>query len=258
MKTIWVTSVGASQDPVKQLMSQVKTYGLEVQGHFWKDDVKKMAWMAARDSLIDQKISMWGILGSDDELRAPDTLYGLSLLAITVQARRGLHFPVMILQTRKDLISSEQLSTPLKGADAMLASDSGLGAKLVARIHKPPKPISSEYHLDIYGNEQIGQWFEVRPADSSWPGAMFGVAGADITFHAVGPAGSLPSKTVLNYPMQGLKLEMGDKEYTAWAAQNKLDAKTSYFVKVEGYPEAIVFGPYSTEQEADVFVVRLK
>jgi len=258
MKTIWVTSLGASQDPVKQLMSQMKPYGLEVQGHFWKDDLKKMTWMAARDNLVDQKISMWGILGSNDELRAPDTLYGLSLLAITVQARRGLHFPVMILQTRKDLISSEQLSTPLKGADAMLASDSGLGAKLVARIHKPPKPISSEYHLDIYGNEQIGQWFEVRPADSSWPGAMFGVAGADITFHAVGPAGSLPSKTVLHYPMQGLKLEMGDKEYTAWAAQNKLDAKTSYFVKVEGYPEAIVFGPYSTEQEADVFVVRLK
>jgi len=258
MKAIWVTSLGASQDPVKQLMSQMKPYGLEVQGHFWKDDLKKMAWMAARESLVDSKVSMWGILGSDDELRAPDTLYGLSLLAITVQARRGLHFPVMILQTRGKPISSEQLSTPLKGADVMLASESGLGAKLVARIHKPPKPISPEYHLDIYGNEQIGQWFEVRPAQGSWPGVMFGVTGAEITFHAVGPTGSLPRKTVLNYPMQGLKLEMGGKEYLAWAAQNELHAETSYFVKVEGYPEAIVFGPYSTEEAADVFVVGLK
>jgi hypothetical protein len=258
MKAIWVTSLGASQDPVKQLMSQMKTYGLEVQGHFWKDDLKKMAWMAARDSMVDAKVSMWGILGSDEELRSPDTLYGLSLLAVTVQARRGLHFPIIILQTRGKLISSEHLSTPLKGADVMLVSDSGIGAKLVARIHKPPKPISSEYHLDIYGNEQIGQWFEVGPAQGSWPGVMFGVVGAEISFHAVGPTGSLPSKTVLNYPMQGLKLEMGGKEYLAWAAQNDLNPETSYFVKVEGYPASIVFGPYSTEREADVFVVRLK
>jgi hypothetical protein len=258
MKAIWVTSLGASQDPVKQLMSQMKTYGLEVQGHFWKDDLAKMAWMAVRESLVDSKISLWGILGSDDELFAPDTLYGLSLLGITVQARRGLHFPITILQTRGDLISSEQLSTPLKGTDVILASDSGLGAKLAARVHKPPKPISPEYQLDIYGNEQIGQWFEVRPAQASWPGVMFGVAGGEIAFHAVGPAGSLPHKTVLNYPMEGLKLEMGGKEYLAWAAQNELNAETSYFVKVKGYPESIVFGPYSTEQEADVFVVGLK
>jgi len=87
---------------------------------------------------------------------------------------------------------------------------------------------------------------------------MFGVTGAEITFHAVGPAGSLPSKTTLNYPMQGLKLEMGDKEYTAWAAQNELNAETSYFVKVEGYPESILFGPFSPEAEADVLIVRLK
>jgi hypothetical protein len=258
MKTVWLTSIGSSQDPVKQLRSQMKTYGLEVQGHFWKDDLKRMTWMAARESLIDEKISMWGILGSDDALLAPDTLYGLSLLAITLQAQRGLHFPIMILQTQGELVSSEQLSTPLKGADVLSVSGGGIGAKLVAKLHAPPKPLSPEYHLDIYGNEQVGQWFEVRPAQSSWSGVMFGVVDAEIAFHAVGPAGSLPSKTVLNYPMQGLKLQMGDKEYLAWAAQNQLNPETSYFVKVEGYPDSIVFGPYSTEEAADVFVVRLK
>ena len=258
MKTIWVTSLASSPDPAKQLMSQMKTYGLEIQGHFWKNDLKKMAWMAGRESLVDPKISMWAILGSDEELRAPDTLYGLSLLAITVQAQRGLHFPITILQSRGEPISADQLSTPLKGTDVMSASDSGLGAKLVARIHKSPKPISPEYHLDIYGTEQIGQWFEVRPAQASWPGGMFGVTGAEITFHAVGPAGSLPPKTVLNYPMQGLKLKMGGKEYLAWAAQNELNTETSYFVKVEGHPDSILFGPYSTEDAADLFLIRLK
>ena len=60
MKTIWLTSLGSSQDAVKKLMSQMKTYGLEVKGHFWKDDLKKVAWMAARDDLADSKVSFWG------------------------------------------------------------------------------------------------------------------------------------------------------------------------------------------------------
>jgi hypothetical protein len=37
-----------------------------------------------------------------------------------------------------------------------------------------------------------------------------------------------------------------------------LDNETSYFVKVEGFPESIVFGAYSAEEAAEVFVVRLK
>ena len=39
MKKIWLTSLGASEDLVKKLISQMKTYGLEVNGHFWKDDL---------------------------------------------------------------------------------------------------------------------------------------------------------------------------------------------------------------------------
>jgi hypothetical protein len=258
MKTIWLTSLGSSQDAVKKLMSQMKTYGLEVKGHFWKDDLKKVAWMAARDNLADSKVSFWVILGSDDELLNPDIRYGLSLLAITTQAKRGLHFPVIILQTQGDLISTDQLTTPLKSAEILSASDPGLGAKLVARAHMTPKKISYEYHIDIYGNETIGQWFEIRPVSSTWPGAMLGVDGGEIAFHAVGPWGKLPTKSVLNYPMEGLKLDLGEKEYIAWAAQNELDSETSYFVKVDGFPESILFGPYSTEEAADVYVISLK
>lgn len=258
MKTIWLTSLESSKDAVNKLMSQMRTYGLEIDGHFWKDDLKNMAWMAARDNLADSKVSFWVILGSDDELLNSDIRYGLSLLAITTQAKRGLHFPVIILQTHGDLISTDQLTMPLKGAEILSASDPGLGAKLVAKAHMTPKKMSYEYHIDIYGNEQIGQWFEIRPLDATWPGAMFGVDDGEIAFHAVGPLGKLPTKSVLNYPMEGLKLDLGEKEYTAWAAQNELNPETSYFVKVDGFPKSILFGPYSTEEAADVFVIDLK
>ena len=120
------------------------------------------------------------------------------------------------------------------------------------------KEIALAYRLDVYGNPQTGQWLEVGPTDASWNGALLGVAGAEIAFHAVGPNGSLPSKSVLNYPMEGLKLNLGDKEYVAWAVQNELDDETSYFTKIDGFPESVLFGPYSSEDETEVHVVQLK
>ena len=258
MKKIWVTSLGSSEDPAKKLISPMKNYGLEINGHFWKDDLEKMAWIGAKNELIEPKIFLWGILGSAEDLLNPTLRYGLSLLAITVQAQRGFDFPIVILQTEGDLVSSEKLTTPLAGVDVFSATDPELGAKMVAKVYKPRKKMSSEYRLDIHGHEQIGQWFEVGSISESWPGSMFGVEGAKIAFHAVGPKGKLPSKSVLEYAMKGLKLNLGDKEYETWAVQNEMDAQTSYFVKVEGFPESIVFGPYSTEEATDVYSVKLK
>jgi hypothetical protein len=131
-------------------MAQMKSYGLEVKGHFWKDDLPKAAWMAAREDLIDPQISLWAILASDEQLMAADTLYGLSLLTIAVQAKRGLNFPIMLFQTQGTLVSVDQLSTPLKGLEVISVSDSGFGAKVVAKVHGSPRAVSSEYHQDIY------------------------------------------------------------------------------------------------------------
>ena len=182
------------------------------------------------------------------------------MLAIIARAKRDFNFPVVILQTHGSLLSADQLPTPLKGADIFLSSDSGLGAKLVAKAHQTSKQTSHEYFIDIYGNEQIGQWFEIRPFSSTWSGAMFGVYGGIIAFHGVGPAGKLPNKSVLNHPMKGLQLSLREKEYIAWAVQNELNAETSYFVKIDGFPESILFGPFPTEEadEADVHVIELK
>lgn len=259
MKKVWLTSMVSSEEEVKKLMAQLKTYGLEVHGHFWEDDLEKVVWMKVREQLVDSNVALWAILASDQDLQTPALRYGLSMLAITAQAQRGLDFPIVLLQTEGEPISPETLTTPLKGVDVLSSSGATLGAKLVAKAHSTSKEEeSSGYRLDLYGNEQIGQWFEVGPTNTSWPGGMFAVSDAEIAFHAVGPKGSLPSKSVLNYPLEGMKLNLGEKEYTAWAAQNELDPKTSYFVKVKGFPESILFGPYTSEEDAEVFVVALK
>ncbi len=258
MKKIWLSSLVRSEDLVKKLIGQFKTYGLEANGHFWENDLEKVSWIKARDELVEKKIALWAIVGSDMDFHNPDYLYGLSLLAITAQAARGIDFPIVLLQTEGDVIQPDSLPTPLKGADIFLTSSVTLGPKMVSRVHGVSgKEMTPGYRLDLYGNEHIGQWFEIGPRDSSWPGGMFAVADAQIAFHAVGPKGSLPGKSVLNYPMEGLKLNLGGKEYTAWAVQNMLDPETSYFVKVLGFPGSILFGPYSNEEDAEVFIVML-
>jgi hypothetical protein len=258
MKKVWLTSLVSSEGPVKNVMAQLKTYGLEVDGSFWEDDLDKMSWIKPRDQLIDSKVALWLILASHEDLSTPSVRYGLSLLAITVQAQRGLGFPIVILLTQGEAVSSESLSTPLKGSDCLSLMDAGFGAKLVAKVHGPVKEIASDYCLDAYGNPQIGQWFEVGPSKSRWIGAMFGVEGAKIAFHAVGPKGRLPSRSTLNYPVKDMEVTLGDKKYRVWAVQNELEPKDSYFLKVEGISDSVIFGPYSREEEAEVYVLHLK
>ncbi len=259
MKALYLTSLTPQQELVKGLISQIKPYGLEVKGHFWTDDLAKMAWMGPRDELVDSGSVLWAILGSKADFEKAGLRYGLSLLSLSAQARSGSAFNMMILQNGAEPVISEDLPTPLKAADVCPLSDASLGAKLVARAHQPQSPPEREYFIDILGGEQLGQWFEIRPAGAgSWPGAMFGAAGAEIVFQAVGPAGGLPEKSVLNYPVQGLELKLGDVAYSAWAVQNEITPETSYYAKVDGYPDAILFGPYSSEDSAEVHVMNLK
>ncbi len=258
MKKVWLTSLEKSEENVKQIMSSLKGYGLDVQGHFWTDELEKMAWIGPRDVMLDTEVALWAILATPEALSNPNIRYGLSLLALTVQSQRGPGFPIVILQTGGETISPGALTTTLQNAVVIAADNPAFGAKIVAKVHAPGKKAATEYHLDCYGNPQIGQWFEVGPIGSTWNGALFGVAGAKITFQAVGPKGQLPEKSTLNYPIQDMQIGLGETEYTAWAVQNELGPDSSYFIKVEGYPESILFGEYSQEDEADVFKVSLK
>jgi hypothetical protein len=125
-------------------------------------------------------------------------------------------------------------------------------------VHRPTQRIPLEYRLDVYGTPEIGQWFEIGPQNGIWSGAMFGITEGEIRFHAVGPKERLPTQSVLHYSIKGLGLSLAGKEYTAWAVQNELDPQASYFVKVEGSPSSILFGAYSSQEEAEMYVVRLK
>jgi hypothetical protein len=246
MKKIWITALEGPEQSggtVQALMTTIRAYGLESGGHFWADDLDKLAWLGPLETLAERDTAVWVILGSSKSLESPSVRYGLGLLAISLQARKGQGFPILFLDTGEGLDASS-LPAPLRGADIFSAGLPTLGAKLVARANLPLKPFAPGYRLNVQAGEHFGVWFEIGPAGGeTWDGALLGVSGGTIDFHGAGPAGALPQKAVLEYPLQGLKLEMSGREYTAWAVKNRLDNGSSYYVRVRDIPGSIVFGP---------------
>jgi len=256
MKTVWLSSLLDSEAQVKSVMAQLNRFGLDVKGHFWKNDRQEDEWLQVREELLNPKVGLWAILATAKELESPPVRYGLSLTAIAVQAQKGYGFPIILL-SEGDVVR-QSLPFPLREAELLSVAGPRFEAKLVAGMHTPRKRVPPEYRLDIIANRHIGQWFEVGPQNGTWDGAMFGIAGGEIAFHAVGPRGKLPDSTVLNFAVKGLKLMLGEEEYTAWAVQNPLDSELSYFVKVEGTPGKIIFGAFPREEQAEVFAIDLK
>ncbi|HUU30238.1 MAG TPA: hypothetical protein VM123_20730 [archaeon] len=257
MKKIWVTALNPDMKIVQLVLGTIRQYGMDGNGSFWTDDLKNMAWLGPKEQLVDKDTALWVLLGSREDLKGDSVRFGLSLLALAVQARKRHGFPLLFVDT-KGGIDPDSLPTPLKGADRISIESPSLGAKMVAKANTPIPKIAADYRLDVHANPGFGLWFEVGPVeDNTWQGALLGVCGAAIDFHGVGEAGVLPQKAVLEYPMQGLKLVLGEREFTAWAVQNRLDETHSYYVRVQGMPGSIVFGPYAAEEEASVNVIEL-
>ncbi len=258
MKKIWITALDKDEQEVQKLMATLKSYGLGVDGHFWVDDLTKMAWDSALEMLSAKDTALWIILGKADQYEMSSICQGLSLLALSVQHRRGVGFPILLVSTKGD-IDTGRLPTPFKGADMLPPGLAALGPKIVALANKPVSSINPGYRLNLHPIPGIGLWFEVGPPEGGlgWPGAMFGVHGADIDFHGVGPADGIPEKAVLEYAMKGMKIRLGEDEFTAWAVQNNLSAGSSYYVRLKGTPDKIIFGVFAAGDEAEVHTIAL-
>ncbi len=255
MSKLWITSLAKDEARVQRIMIAAKRYGLDGAGHFWADDLEKLAWVDVREQMLKAAPSCWFILATAAELALPSVRYGLSLVALGLSSRRAL--PIVILLPGEESVNPAALPTPLAGA-SVLSEANPWQAKLVARANLPVKAPPSGYRIDVYGNPQYGQWFEVGPSEGNWDGALFAVADGEITFQAVGPRGALPESTVLNFAQQGLGLELGGRAFTAWAVRNPIAADQSHYVRVKGAPDALLFGAYPEAQDAECFRLNLK
>lgn len=248
---IWITSLIREKSTIGPLLKLSKQYGLEAQGHFWIDDIEKMAWYAPLEELKSKDANLWIIIGDSKNL-TPSVRYGLSLLALCLQHIKSINFPIVWL-TKDNSITPEILPTPLKASTILALDNPSLGAKLVAKANLPLTTPKLDYSLNVIAYPGLGTWFEVGPGNSkTWDGAIFGINNGEINAHGFGEKGKLPEKCTLNYPIKGIKVEFNKENFTAWAIKNKLQEKNSYFVKVSGIPKKIFFGPYTEDASLEV------
>ena len=255
-KQLWLTSLSTDRTIPSAIATKLAAYGFDVAGAIWNDDVERMGWQESREMLLRPEITGWMVLSTPEEMAKPSVRYGLSLLALSVAAARPF-LPVFVLLPGNGPAQGDPLPSPLAAFNQLNLEDPSFSAKIVARTTVPGKNLQAEYRLDIIGDQQVGQWFEVGTRQALWKGGLFGVSGGEINFHATGPSGSLPKDAVLNYPVQGIKLALGEREYTAWGLANELPEGSSYLVRVKGMPEAIVFGQFPESDEAELFTLRL-
>ncbi len=253
-KGIWITSLDKDEALAQQLAQTGATYGLGTGGHFWIDDLDKMEWSGAVPELAKPEIACWVVVGPTARFGVESIRQGLALLAQTIVSVRGCGFPILVVGTDA-VVDPATLPTPLRGAEGVTMAS--LGPKLAARANTPWKPLPTSYRLDPRPLPGIGLWFEVAPAQGEWKGAIFGVTGAEVDAHGVGPAGTIPQRAVLEYPFKGMKLQLGETEYLAWGLSNTLTPQESYFIRVSTTPKSILFGELPTGDEADLYTIML-
>ncbi len=259
MKKVWLTALSKEMKQVQPLIDKLGTFGLECNGHYWMDDLKKNAWTAAAEKILEHDV--WLILSSDETLATDTIRFGLSMAALSVLGDKGYGFPMVLVHDGDELPTEAGLPGPLGSVDIYKVDDPVMPAKLVAKANIPPPKIAMDYHLTVHGLPQGGNCFEVRPTEGSWDGALFGITtGEEGELGAVAPGevGKLPEKATLEYPMRDIKLALGDTEYVAAAFKNTVDTNTAVFGLVHGMPGAMLFGPFSYEDsDSEFFTIKL-
>ncbi len=246
-QSVWITMIKKDEARAQAIYKTVSEYGLGVEGHFWKDDLENMEWSGAAPEIAKSQTGLWLIVGDTADF-TDSVIQGLSLLSLTVSARKGARIPLIILADSSETLA-ERLPLPLAGAQVLTPDNPSLGAKMTAKANLPPKKMESEYRLNVYALPKVGLWLEAGPTAGNWSGVLFGAQAAAIDAMGIGPAGEIPERSTLEYPLRDMKLAMGDREFTAWAANNTISADESVYVRMKGQPEAFIFGPFVSEAE---------
>lgn len=273
MTIVAVTALAPDAQRLSALAGTLARYGLKALGGVWETTPQKVLaldWRPMVDAFIAQRAALWLVLADAKALEDPSVRYGLNLIAASLRSALGADFGIAVLWpdapgagdgAGADVASRPALPAQLRDA-LVLESGAAWPAKLVARMHRARSGADAD-RVSVHGNEQLGQWVELAPGAGSWQGVMFAVAGegAAIDFQATGPSGGLPETSTIAYGQSGLKLESAGRAFTGWALRNEVGATAagtvSYYARVRGRPEALLWMPYTEEDGADATLLAL-
>ena len=154
---------------------------------FWIDDLPSLARLGVLEKMKEQPPPLWVILAGAKTLTEPNWRCRIvAAKPLAVRTHLGA-LPIAVFGGKGEA-PAPQMAPPLLKNALFLALDSpAWQAKIVGLANRPSGRRPADYYLDVYGDRQVGQWFEVGPASERWQGALFAVAGAEIDFHGVGP-----------------------------------------------------------------------
>ena len=254
-KCAWIITLGPDDTPAQRAAAQLATYGLAPKGQRWSTQTGN--WVASAQEAAQASAAVIIVAGDMALYNDPVVRRQLALFRLALQTHRQCTVNGFILATEPPPAPTGNIVGVLD--DWATITDSRWVAKAVARAHAPVAP-AWPVRLGVYAQERLGVWLETHPAPGQTAkGALLGVSGnnATISFQAVGPAGSLPPKTVNEYALQGLKFEAAGFPFEAWALQNTLTAGDSYFVRIEGEPDTLAIGSLPDGEPDDVHLIRL-
>lgn len=251
----WIITLGPEEAPARAVAAQLVAYGLVPKGRPWPNHEGQ--WVAEAQAAAEANAAVIIVTGdvrlyNDPGIRRQLALFRLSLQTLRQRPVNGL------------ILAGSVTVPPVSGKTGVLddwqvITDERWVAKAVARAHAPVAP-AWPFTLGVHARERLGVWLETHPSPGqAAQGALLGVSGnhAGISFHAVGPLGTLPQHSVNEYELKGLKFEAAGLPYEAWGLQNTLPPGNSYFVRIEGEPDMLAIGTLPDGEPDHVHLIRL-
>ncbi len=249
-KKVFLSAMEKDEQAVAGLFARVKAAGFDVNGHFWSHEEKELTKVLPTQEV--ENVDAWVIFAPKQI--SSETLVGVTLTLLTVRTFRETQLPVIIVGSNQDL-------PPLLNTAEFTTAEK-LAVRLSTRTAIRKKWIEDDFRLSAHCQSGVGYWLEVGPADGNmWKGALVGAdtsLGGTIDFQAVGPKGSMPERTVLEYPVRDARLSAGGSEYTAWGCQNQLTDADSFYVRLKGLvPSLLLSEGLSSDDSMDCRIIRL-
>ncbi len=252
--SVLLTLLDRDEPLARSLGGEISRLGADVQAHFWNDRPDAQVLSQVMQEVCSPGLGAWVVAGSRASF-TPQAMAALSLCVIAARhARLQLDRPDLPVVFSPSGVEKLDLPTPLAGAQVVLR---GLGAKVIAAAHTSRRSAPAPYRLNVLALHGLGLWLEAGPAGDPWEGALMGTRGCSPDHHGVGQAGVIPQRCTLRHPVRGMKLQASSGEFTAWGTGNTLTAAESYFVRLDGLPEALLFGPFPGDDAPDLYVLDL-
>lgn len=214
----------------------------------WKDLLNQTNdWMQLVDVLDDEAVQAWVLAGEPADFTA-GVIRRMSLVALALRRPSQPGTALVLCEE-----GPAPALPPLLEHVSIRHSLDPFAARLMAARFKPGAELATPMRVRPLLDPMIGLWLEVAPAaGGGQPDFMVGVLEAEITAFGVGPAGVIPARSTLAYPLLGVRGIMKGQAFSACAAQNPLDDGQSCFCKVEGVPAGVFLGGYPEAGAEDV------